>query len=139
MFLYNSIMGVNPLSKLVLLSLNIIEKFPDKGSFDEIRFRDAQVIKDEHEFRFLILTRTGGGNMASYQDEIDKLHTLNGFVKSYECEEDNTYMCFEYSIQDHMLDTINGFYREFEDAGIAEDIFDPPMVRYMRKIDSFGG
>ena len=60
------------------------------------RYRELHVCKKFPRVR--VSTRTGGGNREEYEDFNDYLTCLEGYVRDYDCEYDNTYAEFIYDI-----------------------------------------
>jgi hypothetical protein len=84
---YNLAMGTSPLASLCLALLGIDPKTAP-------RLRDAWVSDDGE--RIIVLTRTGGGNRSSYEEENAKLTQVEGFIADHDDIRDNTFAHFVY-------------------------------------------
>lgn len=102
MSLYNMIHGHNPAVKLVLPLLK-------KNPGDYPRFRDCFLEDEEHPStrgKIHIYTRVGGGNREEYEEDIERLRNMPGFVEDYDEEFDNTYATFVYEAPDPWKDDV---------------------------------
>ena len=93
MSFYNMIHGMNPATFLLLPMLG---RHPDEYP----RFRDCFVGDDNDTI--VILTRVGGNNRVSCGEEI--LKGFEGFIRTWDREDDNTYGLYEYSIPERWMD-----------------------------------
>jgi hypothetical protein len=73
-------------------------KICDINPYNCPRFRAFEINTEEP--LLCIRGRCGGGNREEYQNEIDEMESYGGFNRSWDCQDDNTYMCFEYTICD---------------------------------------
>lgn len=87
MSLYNSIMGVNPATFLILPMLG---RHPDEYP----RFRDCFV---NEEKQIVVFTRVGGGNRGEGFGE-EKLYKDPNFVKTYDDDFDCTYGYYIFNV-----------------------------------------
>lgn len=87
MSMYNMIHGVNPAT---FFFLPMLGKHPDEYP----RFRDCFVGNNCLQ----ILTRVGGGNREDYQEAIDTLRAMDGYIEDYDEENDCTYATFIFAI-----------------------------------------
>lgn len=92
MSLYNLLFGQNTMAELLLSILDL-----EKG--DVGRFRDAFVCDDPiHGKVIAIYTRNGGGNRENYQDTLDHLSTLPGWIRDEDDDFDETYCTIYFQI-----------------------------------------
>jgi len=91
MSLYNELFGVNQATFYVLPMLN---KHPDEYP----RFRDCFADDDKSKKTITVYTRVGGGNRDDYQDEIDKLTQMKGYMGNYDDDFDETYCSFVFKV-----------------------------------------
>lgn len=87
--LYNMIFGHNHLAASLL---GILEVSPD--SID--RFRDCFLNADGTEI--VIYTRTGGNNRADYEEGIERLRKIPGYIGDADDDFDATYASFRYAV-----------------------------------------
>lgn len=87
MSMYNMLFGTNPAAGKLLAALGTTMG-------DVPRFRDAYLDEDG----IVIYTRTGGNNREYYENEIDALRNLPGFVSEEDDDFDNTYAYFHYTV-----------------------------------------
>lgn len=109
MSLYNMINGVNPATFFILPML--AEKHPESYP----RFRDCFVGElsnadendqfgipkkqtDKTKKVVSIYTRVGGGNREDYQEQIDELRKMEGYIKDYDDDFDSTFATFVFNI-----------------------------------------
>lgn len=125
MSLYNTVMGFDPLARLVLSILKIA------NSETVPRFRDAYVDVRGEPPVLVILTRTGGGSRPDYLEENERLRTeVPGFLDDRDDGFDTTFAHFRYSVPDEYLELVRDAVQQGRDAGWE---FDLPMDR-MRKM-----
>lgn len=107
MSLYNMIYGANPATFFILPMLG---KHPDEYP----RFRDCFVGELENDSEtdqfgipkkklsdkkvISVYTRVGGGNREDYQDRIDELRSLPGYIRDYDDDFDSTFATFIFSV-----------------------------------------
>lgn len=117
MSMYNLIAGgQNPFIAILMMMLGF------KTSSDVPRLRDAWLTEDS----IVVFARIGGGNRADYEDEIEKLRAMDGYVSDKDNEYDATYAEFtfkhpeEYAAEIkimmdqkvHELPTANDYFKE---------------------------
>lgn len=88
MSLYNMVMGTSPVAGLCLALLGIDPKTAP-------RLRDAW-LSDDGE-RIIVLTRTGGGNRSSYEEENSMMTQVEGFLADHDDIRDDTFAHFVYA------------------------------------------
>lgn len=86
MGLYNMIFGTNPMSIVILATLDLS---PD----DFVRFRDCFV----SEGKIAVYTRLGGGNREYYEETIEKLRQHPQFAYDVDDDFDCTYATFYFN------------------------------------------
>ena len=94
MSLYNAIHGMNAATFFVL---PVLGKHPDLYP----RFRDCFVRDEEHpehDGRIQVYTRVGGGNREGWQDCIDELRAMPGYVTDYDDSFDSTFATFVFDV-----------------------------------------
>ncbi len=85
--MYNMIHGVNPATFFILPMLG---KHPDEYP----RFRDCFATDNHIE----VLTRVGGGNREDYQESIEILRAMDGYIEDRDEEWDRTYATFVFAV-----------------------------------------
>ena len=107
MSLYQMVNGLNPATFYILPMLgNHPDMYP--------RFRDCFLTERKFQMQdgmplmlpveggredlIFILTRTGGNNRADYQEQIDWMRSLPGYIEDYDEEFDSTFAFFVYEI-----------------------------------------
>lgn len=135
---FNMVAGINKLAGLVLNALNLEHtQIP--------RFRDAYVdIDDPSRPKFVILTRTGGGNRHDYVEENKTLSGMAGFVRDYDDEFDCTFAHWVFDMPHDADPRVAVTIAELKElaANPASDL-DPeilmkPMDRFRNRIDTGG-
>lgn len=132
MGLYNILFGVNPLSPILLKSLNLSyhgRKLQINGEYSPGRFRDIYLSDDGT--KILLYTRNGGGNRECWdaegcpvypEEDIPQNHNPSclvyvnwkltqhpNYIKDYDDDFDSTYAYFEFKVPetlDPVLDRI---------------------------------
>jgi hypothetical protein len=112
MSMYNMLFGTNPAADKLLAALGTTMG-------DVPRFRDVYLDEDG----IVIYTRTGGNNREDYEDEINALRDLPGFVSDEDDDFDNTYAYFRYAVPDAFMEEVR--------AGLASTGVDvPPSAKW---------
>jgi len=111
MSIYNFYHHINPDYKKILLEISVygksLPRFEGEESLNLIhitRIRDV-FYKDGMVH---LLTRMGGKNRKTYQNEIDKLRSIDGFIEDFDCDFCNSYAVFIYK---KSIDT-KDYYRQ---------------------------
>lgn len=94
MSFYNMINGATPATFFIL---PLLGNHPDTYP----RFRDCFTADDqypEYDNHIHIYTRVGGGNREYYQEKIDKLRSIQGYVTDFDDSEDSTYATFVFRV-----------------------------------------
>lgn len=118
MSLYNMVNGVKP-GAFFLLPLLDKGHHPD----DFPRFRDFFVGDEERpdtKDKFIVYTRTGGGNRDEYVDQNNWIRSLKGFLFDYDDSFDSTFACwifeppkeFEEDIEKYMKQDIKNMSKK---------------------------
>lgn len=89
MSLYNLLHGYNSNSMTALALVDLVH-------VDVGRFRDAWIEEDGRHVS--VFTRNGGGNREAYQEVIDQLATLPGYVEDFDDDFDCTYATIRFAI-----------------------------------------
>jgi len=87
MSLYNAVAGVDIFAPLCLRLLGL-------SASDVPRVRDAWFSSDGETIT--ILTRTGGGNRPDYEAENEAMRNVDGFIKDFDDDFDQTFCRFTY-------------------------------------------
>jgi hypothetical protein len=87
MSLFNQLLGVNPLSDVMLHLIGLSVQ-------DISRFRDVFLVKEGEKVLLGVYARIGGGNRADYQECIDRLKAHPKFVREADDNLDETYANF---------------------------------------------
>lgn len=94
MSLYNMINGVSPVAFYIL---PVLGKHPDEYA----RFRDAFMGDPERadtKDKLIVYTRLGGGNRECYENDIEDIREMDGFLFDYDDDFDCTYANFVFDI-----------------------------------------
>ena len=107
MSLYNEINGVNQATFFILPMLG---KHPDEYP----RFRDCFIGRLENaddndqfgipkkkvsdEKVISVYTRVGGGNRGSYEDQIEEMRNMRGYLEDYDDDFDSTFATFVFNV-----------------------------------------
>lgn len=104
MSLYNLVHDFNPLAGVLLDGLNL---YPPSDNI--ARFRDAALYnkdREENDYLIRVITRTGGPNRPTYQENIDKLSKHDLFVKDEDDVFDSTYAYFFFKLPESLIEDI---------------------------------
>ena len=93
MSMYNMMHGVCPMAGPILGYLGL-------GVEDFARFRDAFITGDAGDYKYVVLTRTGGNNREEYQEQIDRVKAHQHFLRDFDDHFDSTYMYFEFKLDE---------------------------------------
>ena len=100
MSIYHMMHGIKPSTFFILPMLG---KHPDEYP----RFRDCFTADEEHpqfDDFIHIYTRVGGGNREDYQDEIDKMRAMPGYITDFDDSFDCTYATFVFAIPEQFVE-----------------------------------
>lgn len=94
-----------------------------KGEDWEIgRLRDMIFEQHDQEFYIRVHTRLGGDNRIGNEDVIRKMQGHHLYVKDMDCQHDNTYADFYYTVPSHIVGQILSVI-----DGPTEKVFKPPL------------
>ena len=117
MSMYNMLFGNNPLSDIILATLDLTKA--DCG-----RFRDCFITED----KIAIYTRLGGGNREDYEETTKRLQSLPNYLYDKDDDFDCTYATFYYSFPEKYKDILQE---------LNEGKFDPDS-RWSKKLEEIG-
>ena len=144
MNLYQWVNGINPAT---FHFLPMLGNHPDMYP----RFRDCFIV--EYKFQIIdgmpfmrpveggrkdlifILTRTGGGNREDYQEQIDWMRSLPGFIEDYDEEFDSTFAFFVYKIPEKWQPEMDSFNDETTDVFEFSDEYVDEIYRVYPKLE----
>lgn len=99
MSMYHMVLGTHPLAPLLVRLLGFTE--PDELR-QVPRLRDLYLYPDE----IRVLTRTGGGNRADYEEGNAYMETLPGYLRNWDDAYDCTYAWWAYSWPEEMREQL---------------------------------
>lgn len=103
MSFYNLLFGVSPAAVFILPMLG---KHPDAYG----RFRDCFLYDSEHpeyDGFIQVYTRLGRGNREAFQEKIDEIRQIPGYVTDYDDSFDCTYATFVFKAPKEYTDDLN--------------------------------
>ena len=71
------------------------------------RFRDISIVKADGEYRLRLLTRMGGGNRLSYEENISSLKKHPLYLEDRDSKGDNTYAEFDFRMPETLIADLN--------------------------------
>lgn len=116
--MYNVVFGVNPLCESLLEAYRLDPSMCG-------RLRDFYILKEENkEPVALLVTRNGGGNRSSHEDEIKYIESHPMCMGGHDDSYDNTYALFPFKIPEKAMEHLSVITDQRPDLVVTESFGD---------------